>query len=143
MKVDLDEIGDGAVENAVGEISGSAAEEKSETGCVYSADAAARDEQPDDDGDDNEGTGDKDYAQRGRGQTSEETEGDAGIARVNQIQEIINDCSGETISGARFDPGLGGAIEKDDSKGEPEEAKPGRKSHEGEEVKEVLGAKEI
>ena len=142
MKVDLDKIGDGTVKDAVGKVAGSAAEEKSEAGGVYSADATASDEQPDDDRDDDEGTGDKDCPQSWRGQTSEKTEGDARIARVNEIEVIINDGGRETIRGAGFDPGLGGAIEKDDTKGEPEEAKAGRKCHEGEEVKEVKEAKQ-
>ena len=110
MKVDLDEIGDRTVENAIGEVTGGAAEKKSKAGGVYSADAAASDEQPDDDRDDDEGTGDKDCPQSGRGQTGEKTEGDAGIARVNEIEKVINDCGGETISGARFDPGFSGAV---------------------------------
>ena len=123
MKVDLDEIGDRAVENAVGEVAGSAAEEKSEAGGVYRADPAADNEQPDDDHDDDQGTGDKDCPQGGRGQTSEKTEGDAGVARVNEIEKVINDCDGETISRARLDPSLGGTVEKDNGQCEPEEAK--------------------
>src|SRR6267378_718222 len=120
MKVDLDEIGDGAVENAVGEITSGTAKEKSEAGGVDSADAAAGDEQPGDDCDDYEGA-----------------EGDAGVAGVNEIKTIINNCGGETIRRVRFDPSLGGAVEKDDGEGDPEEAKARRKGHEGEEVKEV------
>jgi len=143
MKVDLDEIGDCAVENAVGEITSGTAKEKSEAGGVDSADAAAGDEQPGDDCDDYEGADDKDDAQGGRRKTSEEAEGDAGVAGVNEIKKIINNCGGETIRRVRFDPSLGGAVEKDDGEGDPEEAKARRKGHEGEEVKEVKEVKEI
>lgn len=117
MKVDLDEIGDCAVENAVGEITSGTGKEKSQAGGVCSADAAAGDEKPSDDCDDYEGAYDKDYSQGRRRQTGEKTESDAGVAGVNEIKAIINDCGGETISGARFDPGLAGAIEKDDGEG--------------------------
>jgi len=143
MKVDLDEIGDCAVENAVGEITSGTAKEKSEARSVQRADAAAGDEQPGDDCDDYEGADDKDYAQGGRRKTSEEAEGDAGVAGVNEIKKIINNCGGETIRRVRFDPSLGGAVEKDDGEGDPEEAKARRKGHEGEEVKEVKEVKEI
>ena len=142
MKIDLDEIGDGAVENAVGEVSGSAAEEKSEAGCVYSADAAARDEQPDDDRDDNEGTGDKDYTQGGRGQTGEKTEGDSWITGVDEIKKTIKDWGRKTIGSAGFDPGFGGTVEKNDGQGEPEEAKARRKVHEVKEAREIKEVKE-
>jgi len=54
MKVDLDEIGDGAVENAIDQVTGGAAEKKSEAGSVQGADAAAGDEQPGYDRDDDE-----------------------------------------------------------------------------------------
>ena len=143
MKVDLDEIGDGAVENAIGEITGGAPEKKSEARSVQGADAAAGDEQPGDDRDDDERADDQRHAQGGRRKTSEEAEGDAGVAGVNEIKKIINNCGGETISGAGFDPGLGGAVKKDNGKGEPEEAKARRKSHEGEEVKDAKKVKEI
>jgi len=142
MKVDLDEIGDCAVENAVGEITSGAAEEKSEAGGVCSADAAAGDEKPGDDRDDDERADDEDCAQSRRGQTGEKTEGNAGVARVNEIKIIANDGGGEVVNGAGFDPGLGGAVEKDDGEGEPEEAKARRKGHEGEEVKEVKEVEE-
>ena len=54
MKIDLDEIGDRAVENAVGEVTGGATEEQRKAGSIYSADAAAGHEQPSDDRDDDE-----------------------------------------------------------------------------------------
>jgi len=46
----------------------------------------------------------------GEDRPAKKTEGDAGVAGVNEIKQIINDCGGETISRAGFDPGLGGAV---------------------------------
>jgi hypothetical protein len=137
MKIDLDEIGDRAVENAIREVARGAAEKKSEAGSVHGADSAACDEQPDDDRDDGEGASDEDCAQGRRGQTGEKTEGNAGIAGINEIKVIANHRSWEVICGARFDPCFGGTVEEDDGEGEPQEAKASGKSHEREEVKEV------
>jgi len=117
MKIDLDEIGDRAVENAIGEVTGGTAKEKSKAGGVQGADAAAGDKQPGDDCNDYEGADDKDYSQGRRRQTGEKTEGDARVAGVNEIKKIINDSGWETISRARFDPSLGGAVKRDDSEG--------------------------
>ena len=114
MKIDLDEIGDRAVENAIGEVTGGTAKEKSKAGGVQGADATAGDEQPGDDRNDDERADDKDCAEGRRGQTGEKTEGDAGVAGANEIKAIINDFGGKTISRARFDPGLGGTVKKDD-----------------------------
>src|SRR5437016_2152672 len=58
MKIDLDEIGDGAVEDAIGDVAGGAAEEKREAGGVKGADILTNDEQPSDDSDDDEGAAD-------------------------------------------------------------------------------------
>ena len=117
MEINLDEIGDGAVENAIGEVASRAAEKKSQACGVHGADAAAGNEQPGDDCNDDDGAGDENCAQGRRGKTGEKTEGDAGVAGVNEIHKIIDDCCGETTGGAGLDPGFGGAIKKDDGKG--------------------------
>ena len=117
MEINLDEIGDGAVENAIGEVASRATEKKSQACGVHGADAAAGNEQPGDDCNDDDGAGDENCAQGRRGKTGEKTEGDAGVAGVNEIHKIIDDCCGETTGGAGLDPGFGGAIKKDDGKG--------------------------
>ena len=67
VKIDLEEIGDGAVEDAVGDVAGGTAEEKGEAGGVQGADTTVSDEQPSNEGDDDEGAADENYAQGGRG----------------------------------------------------------------------------
>ena len=79
MKIDLDEIGDGAVKDAVSHVASGTAEEKREARSVQRTHAAAGDEQPGDNCDDDEGAADKEHAQGGRGKTGEKTESDAGI----------------------------------------------------------------
>lgn len=136
MEIYLNEIGDGAVEDAVGDIAGGAAEKKREASGVTRADIAAGDEQPGDDCDDEEGAADEKYAQRRRGETSEKTESDPGVAGVNDIEKVLNDGVREAISRTGFDPGFCYAIEKDDGESEPEEAKTRGKGHEVKEAKE-------
>src|SRR5437879_947429 len=80
MKIDLDEIGDGAVEDAVGDVASGTPEKKRQACGVKGADAASGDEQPGDNCDDDEGAADKEHAQSGRGKTGEKTESDAGVA---------------------------------------------------------------
>ena len=142
MKIDLDEIGDGAVEDAVGDVASGTPEKKRQACGVKGADAASGDEQPGDNCDDDEGAADKEHAQSGRGETGEKTEGDAGIARVNEIEKVLNDRVREAVSGAGLDPGFCGAVEEDDGESEPEEAKAQRKGHEVKELKEVKEVQE-
>ena len=143
MNIDLDEIGDRSVENAVGDVASGAAKEKGESGGVKGADIAASDEQPRNDSDDGEGAADEKHAQGGGGETGEKTEGDAGVAGVNEIEKIVNDGERKVVAGAGFDPGLCCAVEKDDGDGEPEEAEARGKSHEVKEVWEVRETEEM
>jgi len=142
MKIDLDEIGDGAMQDAVGDVAGGAAEEKGEASSMKRADIVAGDEQPSNDSDDDEGAADEKYAQGGRGETGEKTEGDAGITGINEIEEIVNDRVREAVSGAGFDPRFCGAVEEDDGESDPEEAEAVGKSHEVKEEKEEEEVKE-
>ena len=142
MKIDLDEIGDGAVEDAVGDVASGTAQENGQACRVKGAGIAASDEQPSDDCNDDEGAANEKYAQGGRGETGQKTEGDAGIARVNEIEKVLNDRVREAVSGAGLDPGFCGAVEEDDGESEPEEAKAQRKGHEVKELKEVKEVQE-
>jgi hypothetical protein len=67
-------------------------------------------------------TGDENDASPGRSGIREEAEGHAGIARANQIDEMVNYFMAPAFGGLRFEPGFGGAVEEDDGEGEPEEA---------------------
>ena len=142
MKIDLDEIGDGAVEDAVGDVASGTPEKKRQACGVKGADAASGDEQPGDNCDDDEGAADKEHAQGGRGKTGEKTESDAGVAGVNEIEKVLNDEVRRVVTGAGLDPGLGGAIEEDDGESEPEKAKARSKGHEVKEVKEIKEVQE-
>ena len=126
---DFEKIGDPAVEDTIGDIAGCSAEEESESGGVEGSKIFASDQQPSDDGDDGNGSYDKEYAECRRGRASEEAEGNAGITALNQVEEIMDDFVAPGFGGLRFDQGLGGAIEKDDGEGEPDPAEAGGESH--------------
>ena len=106
MQIDFDEIGDSAVEDAVGDVASGTAEEKREAGSVQRTHAAAGNEQPGDKCDDDEGATDKEYAQAGRGKAGEKTERDAGITGVNEVEKILNDRVREAITRQGLDPGF-------------------------------------
>src|SRR6266446_915226 len=118
---DFEEIGDGAVEDTIGDVAGGAAEKKSEARGGETAAAMACDDEP---------GGDENDARPGRSGIGEKTESDAGIAGANEIDEMVNYFVTPAFGGLRFEPGLGGAVEKNDGEGEPEEAEARRKSHE-------------
>jgi|SRR5438876_6281423 len=140
---DFEEIGDGAVEDTIGDVAGGAAEKKSEARGGETAAAMACDEEPGENGDDDERAGDENDARPGRSGIGEKTESDAGIAGANEIDEMVNYFVTPAFGGLRFEPGLGGAVEKNDGEGEPEEAEARRKSHEVKEVEEVREAEEV
>ncbi len=134
---DFEEIGNGAVEDAIGDVASGAAEKKRKAGGGEAASAMTSDEKPGEDSDDHERAGDEDDASPGRSRIREEAKGDAGIAGANEINEVVNDFVAPAFGGLRFEPGFGGAVEENDGEGEPEEAEARRKIHEVNEVKEA------
>lgn len=138
----FEEIGDGAVENPIGDVTGGAAKKKREARGGEAAAEMAYDEEPGENGDDDERPGDENDPRPGRSRIGEKTESDAGIAGANEIDEMVNYFVTPAFGGLRFEPGFGGAVEKNDGEGEPEEAEARRKSHEVKEVKEVAEVKE-
>ena len=138
---DFEEIGNGAVKDAIGDVAGGAAEKKREAGGGEAAAAMASDEEPGKDGDDYERAGDEDDARPRRSGIREEAEGDPGIAGANEIDEVVNYFVAPAFGGLRFEPRFGGAVEENDGEGEPEEAEARRKIHKVKEVKEedILG----
>ena len=133
----FEEIGDGAVEDTIGNVTGGAAEKKREARGGVAAAKMACDEEPGENGDDDKRAGDENDARPGRSGIGEKTESDAGIAGANQINEMVNYFVTPAFGGLRFEPGFGGAVEKDDGEGKPEETQARRKSHEVKEVEEV------
>ena len=133
----FEEIGDGAVEDTIGNVASGAAKKKREADGGEAAATMAGDEKPGENGDDDERAGDENDARPGRSGIGEKTESDAGIAGVNEINEVVNDFVAPAFGGLRFEPGFGGAVEKDDGEGKPEETQARRKSHEVKEVEEV------
>ena len=121
MEIDLEKIGDRAVQDAVGDVARGSAEEKGEAYCVHGAGISAGDKKPGDEGDDDKRTGDKNDAQGGRREASKKTEGDSGVARVDKVEAILNDGVWKMSGWTGFDPGFVGAVEEDDGQGEPEE----------------------
>ena len=138
----FEEIGDGAVEDTIGDVTGGAAEKKREASGGEAAAEMACDEEPGEDGDDDERAGDEHDASPGRSGIGEKTESDAGVAGANQINEVVNYFVAPAFSGLRFEPGFGATVEEDNGEGKPEEAEARRKSHEVKEAKEVEEVKE-
>src|SRR6267378_7920093 len=118
----FEEIGDGAVEDTIGDVAGGAAKKKREAGGGEAAAAMAGDEKPSENGDDDERAGDENDARPGRSGIGEKTESDAGIAGANQIDEVVNYFVAPAFGGLRFEPGFGGPVEENDGEGEPEKA---------------------
>ena len=129
MKINLEKIGYGSVKDAIGEVAGGPAEEKSQTGGICAADAATGDKKPGNKSNDDERTGNKDDAESGRGKGSKKTEGNPRVAGIHEVKEIFNNGLRETTGRAGFDPGLGKAVEEYHRQGQPKEAKAGRESH--------------
>jgi hypothetical protein len=118
----FEEIGDGAVEDPIGDIAGGAAKKKREACGGGAAPEMAYDEEPGENGNNDERTGDENDARPGRSGIREEAEGDARIAGANQINEMVNYFMAPAFRCLRFEPGFGGAVEEDDGEGEPKEA---------------------
>ncbi len=117
----FEEIGDGAVEDTIGNVASGAAKKKREADGGEAAAAMAGDEKPSEDGDDDERAGDENDARPGRSGIGEKTESDAGIAGADQIDEMVDYFVTPAFGGLRFEPGFCSAVEEDDGEGEPQE----------------------
>ena len=133
----FEEIGDGAVEDTIGNVASGAAKKKREADGGEAAATMAGDEKPGENGDDDKRAGDENDARPRRSGIGEKTESDAGIAGADQIDEMVDYFVTPAFGGLRFEPGFGGAVEENDGEGQPEKAEARRKNHEGKEVKEV------
>jgi hypothetical protein len=140
---DFQKIGDGAVEEAVGEIAGGATEKQSEAGSHGCAAGFAGDEHPSENGDDDERSADEKNAKGGRGKASKKTKTDSRVARIDKFEDAGDGGVLKEFSGTGFDPGFRGAVEKNDDKGEPEPAEAMRESHKVKEVNEVKDEEEV
>ena len=85
----------------------------------------AGDEQPSERADYRSGADDQQDAHGGRWRIGEDTEGDARIAAVHKVDEIVDQFAVPAFRGLRFEPCFAGAVEEDDGKGEPEPAEAG------------------
>ena len=124
-KPDLQEVGDRAVDDAVGDVAGGAAEQQREAGSSEGAAAVTSDEQPSERADHRSRPDDQQDAHGGGWRIGEDTEGDTGIAAVHQVDEIVNQLAVPTLDGLQFEPSFAGAVEEDDGEGEPEPAEAG------------------
>ena len=131
---DLEEVGDGAVDDAIGNVAGGAAEEQRQAGGGQRAAAVTGDEEPGQRGDDGRGADDQQDAHRGGGRIGEDAEGDAWIAAVHQVDEVGDQLAMPAFNGLRFKPGFAGAIDEDHGQGEPEPAET-RGDHDGLDVR--------
>ena len=113
----FEEIGDGAVEEAIGDVAGGAAEKKCKAGGGEAASAMAGDEEPSEDSDDHERAGDENDASPGPSGIGEKTKSDPWIAGANEIDEVVNYFVAPAFGGLRFEPSFGGAVEENDGEG--------------------------
>ncbi len=80
-------------------------------------------EEPGKRGDDDDRAADEEDARPRGGGVGEDAEGDAGIAAVDEIDEVVDELAVPAFVGLRFEPGFGRAVDDDDGEREPEPAK--------------------
>ena len=71
-------------------------------------------EEPGERGDDDDRATDQEDARPRRGGIGEDAEGDAGIAAVDEVDEVVDEFAVPAFVDLRFEPCFGGAIEQDD-----------------------------
>src|ERR1700722_10713971 len=125
-EADFEEVGDGAVEDAVGDVAGRATEEQREAGGGHGAAGVTGGEEPGERGDDNDRAADEEDASPRRSGIGENAEGDAGIAAVDEIDQVVDELAVPALVGLRFEPGFGGAVDDDDGESEREPAESSR-----------------
>jgi len=123
---DFEEVGDSAVDDAVGYVAGGAAEQQREAGSGEGPTAVTGDKQPGKCTDDCSGSDYQHNAHGHRGRISEDTESDSGVTAVHQVDEIVDQFAVPAFDSLRFEPGFAGAVEEDDGQGEPEPAETSR-----------------
>src|SRR5207245_2204538 len=118
----FEEVRHRALQDAIGNIAGGAAEQESETRGSHHAAPLACDQQPSEHGDYGDGAQNQsDTCTGGRG-IRHDAKGDPGIAAVHQINEIVDELMVPAFGGLGFEPRFGGAIEESESESEPEPA---------------------
>src|ERR1700733_14546399 len=125
-EAEFEKVGDGAVEDAVGDVAGGSAEEERQTGGGHRATGVPGGEEPGKRGDDDDRAADEEDARPRRCGVGEDSERDAGIAAVDEIDEIVDELAVPAFVGLRFEPGFGRAIDDDDGERKPEPAKSSR-----------------
>jgi hypothetical protein len=123
-------IGDRSVEDPIGNIAGSAAEEQRETRGAETGAALAGREKPREQHDHNDGAGDQNDSCPGRHGIREKTEGDAWIAGANEIEKMMDKFVSPAFRRLSFEPGFRRAVEKHNCERKPEPANSCGKIHE-------------
>jgi hypothetical protein len=119
---DFEKVGHCTVKDAIGEISCGTADEQSKACGVERAAALAPHQQPGEHANDGDGSHDQEDPSAGGSGIGQDAEGQAGIPAMDEIDKIVNEFVAPAFGGLRFEPGLGGAVEKNDSEREPEPA---------------------
>jgi hypothetical protein len=114
---DFEEVGDRAVDDAVGYIAGGAAEQKREARRGEGAPAVARDKQPSERADYYGGAYDQQDAHSCGWRIGEYSEGDARVAAVHEVDEIVDELAVPAFDSLRLEPGFRAAVEQDDGEG--------------------------
>jgi hypothetical protein len=96
----FEEVDDGAMDDAIGYVSGCTAKQKREAGSSEGSAAVAGDEQPSERADHRSRADDQQDAHRGGWRIGEDAEGDTGIAAVHQIDEIVNQLAVPAFDGS-------------------------------------------
>ena len=118
-KPNLEEVGDGTVNDAVGYITGGTAKEKGKARGRERSAAMPRDEEPGQRADHYSGTNDQENAHsRGRG-IGEDTKGDAWILAVHEVNEVVDDLPVPAFV-RLLEPSFAATVQKNYAEGEPE-----------------------
>src|ERR1700756_86446 len=133
------------MENAVAKIPGGASQQQRQTGRGSRRDSVGSNQIPGNDRDDHQRARDKQIAHQVRIAVGENTEGNAGILAVNQVNKIMHQLVAPAFEGLGFDGGFGEPVEENHSQREYEPAQARGMDHgnlEAEAVKEVEEIKE-
>jgi len=122
----VEEVGDGAVEDAVGDVAGGSPEEQRKPCGGHPAARVAGGEEPGEGSNDDDRTADEEDASPRRRGVGEHTKSDAWIAAVNEVDEVADKFLVPAFIGLGFEPGFGRAVDDHDGEGEPEPAKSSR-----------------
>src|SRR5262249_6739667 len=127
-KPHFEEISDAPMQNAVRQIAGGPAKQKSQACCGTSGHRGACDQIPRENSDHGQGTADQDVTSPGRA-ISNNAEGNAGIFAVHQVDKVVDEFVAPTLDSFGLNGGLADAIQEDGDECEDEPAQAWKMNH--------------